>query len=183
MIFSTTLALVLSLGLVFSVLALVDLGTLYGQQNQTSNQTGGGGAMGNQTNQTGGGGAAQQGQQNETGIGTAQEIESGTPPAGGVGQDQEGEELGIIGGLEKEQTSTETATNMSSNQTGTSSGGSGGGGGTSNETAAAATNQTTGGGEGQQQQGNQTGQGPLEQIGEAIGDMFQGGGEGGNPSN
>lgn len=102
-------ALTLSLTLLLSVSA--GSSPIYGQQNQTSNmttnQTSGG--MGNQTTQTGGGGLQQQEQQqNETGIGTAQEIESLTPPSGGVGQQQEGGQLGIVGGLEKQTAGNET---------------------------------------------------------------------------
>jgi hypothetical protein len=105
-------ALTLSLTLLLSVSA--GSSPIHGQQqNQTTNtsinQTAG--AMGNQTNQTGGGEGGmqqQEQQQNETGIGTAQEIESLTPPRGGVGQQQEGGELGIVGGLEKQTAGNET---------------------------------------------------------------------------
>lgn len=100
-------ALTLSLTLLLSVSA--GSSPIYGQQNQTSNmttnQTSGG--MGNQTTQTGGLQQQEQ-QQNETGIGTAQEIESLTPPSGGVGQQQEGGQLGIVGGLEKQTAGNET---------------------------------------------------------------------------
>lgn len=98
-LFASTLILTLTLFLSVSA----SLTPIHGQQNQTSNmitnQTSGG--MGNQTTQTGGG-MQQQQQQNETGIGTAQEIESLTPQRGGVGQQQEGGQLGIVGGLEKQ---------------------------------------------------------------------------------
>lgn len=101
-------ALTLSLTLLLSVSA--GSSPIYGQQNQTSNtttnQTSGG--MGNQTTQTGGGLQQQEQQQNETGIGTAQEIESLTPPRGGVGQQQEGGQLGIVEGLEKQTAGNET---------------------------------------------------------------------------
>jgi hypothetical protein len=102
-------ALTLSLTLFLSVSA--GSSPIYGQQNQTSNtttnQTSGG--MANQTTQAGGGGLQQQEQQqNETGIGTAQEIESLTPPSGGVGQQQEGGQLGIVGGFEKQTVGNET---------------------------------------------------------------------------
>jgi hypothetical protein len=102
-------ALALSFGLIFSVSVSVspNVGQVYGQQNQTDNAT---------STQQG-----QQQQQNETEIGSGQEIVSATPPAGGVGQQEEGGQVGILGGLEKEQTSTET-TNVTSNQ---SAGGSG----------------------------------------------------------
>jgi len=76
---------------------------MYGQQNQTSNMTGNqtSGVMSNQTNQN-------CFNQNETGIGTAQEIELLTPPRGGLGQKQEGGQLGIIGELEQQTASSET---------------------------------------------------------------------------
>jgi hypothetical protein len=161
-----------------------------GQQNQTGggqagqqqqNQTGGGQAGQQQQNQTGGGQAGQQQQQqNQTGIGTAQELENLT----GLSNETIANNTNIgspnattMGGLEKEQTSTET-TNM------TSAGG---------QAGQQQQNQTGGGQAGQQQQnqtqqqqnqtgGNQTGgaqnqtqKGPLEQLGETLGGIFGGG--------
>lgn len=174
-------ALAVSFGLIFSVSVSPNVGQVYGQQNQTGNAT--------STQQE------QQGQQNQTtGIGSASEIENMT--AGNIPvlgnetdiQSQSKNDTSIMGGLQKEQLTTDT--NMTDNQTGA-----GGAGATTNETAAtnqtgggATTNETTtttpktnqtDGGEGQQ--GNQTEKGPIEQIGEAITDVFEGGG--GNPSN
>jgi hypothetical protein len=93
-ILSVTYAFALSLALLLSVSTGTNL--IYGQQNQTSNMTSNqpSGAMSNQSNQTG--------------IGTEQQIESLTPPSGGVGQQQEGGQLGIIGGLEKQTAGNET---------------------------------------------------------------------------
>jgi prohibitin 2 len=126
------------------------------QQQRQQNQTGGG-------NLTGGGqeGQQQQRQQNHTGIGTAQELENLTGLSNQIianNTDIESSNATTMGGLEKEQTSTET-TNMSSTQ------------------QQQQQNQTGGGnltGEGQEGQ-NQTQQGPLEQLGETLGDIFGGG--------
>ena len=135
-----------------------------------------------QQNQTGGGQAGQQGQQqqNQTGIGTVQELQGIT----GLSNETIANNTDIgspnattMGGLQKEQTSTET-TNM------TSAGG---------QAGQQQQNQTGGGQAGQQQQnqtqqqqnqtgGNQTGgaqnqtqKGPLEQLGETLGGIFGGG--------
>lgn len=141
-ILSIASALVLSLGLLFSVSAALSLS--FAQQNQTSNMT----SMQQQQNQT-------------TGIGTAGDIENLTagniPVLGNATDIKSQNDTSLIGGLQKEQTTTDT--NMTTNQTG--------GGGMTNETT---TNQT-----GEQQQGNQTEEGPIEQIGKAISGMFGGG--------
>jgi prohibitin 2 len=126
------------------------------QQQRQQNQTGGG-------NLTGGGqeGQQQQRQQNHTGIGTAQELENLTGLSNQIianNTDIESSNATTMGGLEKEQTSTET-TNMSSTQQQQQQNQTGGG------------NLTGGGPEGQ----NQTQQGPLEQLGETLGDIFGGG--------
>jgi prohibitin 2 len=126
------------------------------QQQRQQNQTGGG-------NLTGGGqeGQQQQRQQNHTGIGTAQELENLTGLSNQIianNTDIESSNATTMGGLEKEQTSTET-TNMSSTQQQQQQNQTGGG------------NLTGGGQEGQ----NQTQQGPLEQLGETLGDIFGGG--------
>jgi prohibitin 2 len=102
----------------------------------------------------------QQQQQNQTGIGTAQELENLTGLSNQIianNTDIKSPNATTMGGLEKEQTSTET-TNMSSTQQQQQQNQSGG-------------NQTGGGQEGQ----NQTQQGPLEQLGETIGDILGGG--------
>jgi hypothetical protein len=143
----------------------------FAQGNQSQPQTQQGQQ---QQNQTGGGQAGQQQQQqNQTGIGTAQELENLT----GLSNETIANNTNIgspnatlMGGLEKEQTSTET-TNM------TSAGG---------QAGQQQQNQTGGGQAGQQQQnqtgGNQTGgaqnqtqKGPLEQLGETLGGIFGGG--------
>jgi prohibitin 2 len=145
------------------VLPLVTGGGSGGQGNtpfidipSAGNNAGGG-------NQTGGeeGGQQQQQQQNQTGIGTAQELENLT----GLSNETIANNTDIgspnattMGGLEREQTSTET-TNMSSTQQQQQQNQTGGG------------NLTGGGQEGQ----NQTQQGPLEQLGETLGDIFGGG--------
>jgi prohibitin 2 len=126
------------------------------QQQRQQNQTGGG-------NLTGGGqeGQQQQRQQNHTGIGTAQKLENLTGLSNQIianNTDIESSNATTMGGLEKEQTSTET-TNMSSTQQQQQQNQTGGG------------NLTGGGQEGQ----NQTQQGPLEQLGETLGDIFGGG--------
>lgn len=119
----------------------------FAQGNQSQPQQ-----QGQQQNQTGGGqGGQQQQQQNDTGIGTAQELENLTGLSNETIANQtdiESPNATTMGGLEQEQTSTET-TNMTS-------------GGQQNQT--------------QQQQQNQTQKGPLEQLGEALGGIIGGGG-------
>ena len=152
---SIVLALVLISGLVFFASA----NPLDAQQNGTSNMT-----------------SMQQGQQNQTtGIGTASEIENitgGNIPVLGNETDIQSQgqnNTSVIEGMQQEQVTTDT--NMTSNQSGA---GGNGGGGMTNQTVAPA-NQTGGNGQQQQQQqGNQTEQGPLGQIGEAISNMFGG---------
>ncbi|MGE5660767.1 MAG: hypothetical protein ACM3X1_00815 [Ignavibacteriales bacterium] len=126
----------------------------------------------------------QQGQQNQTTvIGTASEIENITggniPVLGNETDIQSQNDTSVTEGMQQEQVTTDT--NMTSDQSGADGSS---GGGTTNQTAApanqtanqtAATNQTGGNGQQQQQQqANQTEQGPLGQIGEAISDMFGG---------
>jgi hypothetical protein len=153
-------SIMMGISLLVSVTLLPNL-SFAQQENQTSmtpmqqqNQTGGG-------NQTGGQGGQQQQQQNQTGIGTAQELENLT----GLSNETIANNTDIgspnattMGGLEKEQTSTET-TNMSSTQQQQQQNQTGGG------------NQTGG----RQEEQNQTQQGPLEQLGETLGDIFGGG--------
>jgi hypothetical protein len=119
-----------------------------GNQSQPQQQS-------QQQNQTGGGqGGQQQQQQNDTGIGTAQELGNLTGLSNETiarGTDIESQNATTMGGLEQEQTSTET-TNMTS-------------AGQQNQTAG---NQTAG--------QNQTQKGPLEQLGETLGGIFGGGG-------
>jgi prohibitin 2 len=105
-------------------------------------------------------GQQQQQQQNQTGIGTAQELENLTGLSNQIianNTDIESPNATTMGGLEKEQTSTGT-TNMSSTQQQQQQ----------NQTGS---NQTGGG----QEEQNQTQQGPLEQLGETLGDIFGGG--------
>src|SRR5215213_10616327 len=150
-------SIMMGLSLLVSVTLLPNL-SFAQQENQTSmtpmqqqNQTGGG-------NQTGGqGGQQQQQQQNQTGIGTAQELENLT----GLSNETIANNTDIgspnattMGGLEKEQTSTET-TNMTSTQQQQQQNQTGG-------------NQTGG----RQEEQNQTQQGPLEELGETLGDIF-----------
>jgi prohibitin 2 len=123
------------------------------QQQQQQNQTGGG-------NQTVGGqeGQQQQQQQNQTDIGTAQELENFIGLSNQIianNTDIGSPNATTMGGLEKEQTSTET-TNMSSTQQQQQQNQTGGG------------NQTGG----RQEEQNQTQQGPLEEMGETLGDIF-----------
>jgi prohibitin 2 len=123
------------------------------QQQQQQNQTGGG-------NQTVGGqeGQQQQQQQNQTDIGTAQELENFIGLSNQIianNTDIGSPNATTMGGLEKEQTSTET-TNMSSTQQQQQQNQTGGG------------NQTGG----RQEEQNQTQQGPLEELGETLGDIF-----------
>jgi hypothetical protein len=146
---SVAFALVLSLGLLFTVSAA--LSPLFGQKNQTNNMT----SM--QPQQQG----QQEQQQNQTGIGSASEIENITagniPVLGNVTETESQNDSSLTEGLQREQMTTDT--NMTTNQTG---------GGTTNGT----TNQTE---EGEQEQDNQTEKGPLEQIGETISGIFGGG--------
>jgi hypothetical protein len=131
------------------------------QENQTNmtssqqqNQSGG--------NQTGGAQEGQQQQQNQTGIGTAQELENLTGLSNETianNTDIESPNATTMGGLEKEQTSTET-TNMSSAQQQNQSE-------QQQQQNQSGGNQTGG--------GNQTQQGPLEQLGETLGGIFGGG--------
>jgi hypothetical protein len=140
-----------------------------GNQSQSQPQQGG------QQNQTGGGQAGQQQQQqNQTGFGTAQELENLT----GLSNETIANNTNIgspnattMGGLEKEQTSTET-TNMTS------------AGGQAGQQQQNQTQQQQNQTQQQQNQtgGNQTGgaqnqtqKGPLEQLGETLGGIFGGG--------
>jgi hypothetical protein len=136
------------------------------QENQTNmtssqqqNQSG--------VNQTGGGQEGQQQQQqNQTGIGTSQELENLTGLSNETianNTDIESPNATTMGGLEREQTSTET-TNMSSTQQQNQSE-------QQQQQNQSGGNQTGGGQEGQ----NQTRQGPLEQLGETLGGIFGGG--------
>ena len=130
----------------------------FAQGNQSQPQQ-----QGQQQNQTGGGqGGQQQQQQNDTGIGTAQELANLTGLSNETitnNTDIESPNATAIGGLEKEQTSTEM-TNMTS-------------AGQQNQTQQQ--NQTGGNQTGGQ---NQTQKGPLEQLGETLGGIFGGGGGG-----
>jgi hypothetical protein len=158
-------SIIMGLLLIVSVTVLPNL-SFAQQENQTNmtssqqqNQSGG--------NQTGGGqeGQQQQQQQNQTGIGTSQELENLTGLSNETianNTDIESPNATTMGGLEKEQTSTET-TNMSSTQQQNQSG-------QQQQQNQSGGNQT-GGGQGQ----NQTQQGPLEQLGETLGGIFGGG--------
>jgi hypothetical protein len=156
-------SIIIGLLLVVSVTSLSDL-SFAQQENQQQNQTGGGNQTGGQQqNQTGGGNQTGGQQQNQPGIGTAQELENLTGVSNETiasNTDIESPNATTMGGLEQEQTSTET-TNMSSQQQNQSQQ-------QQNQTGG---NQT-GGGQGGQ---NQTQQGPLEQLGEALGGIFGGG--------
>jgi hypothetical protein len=156
-------SIIIGLLLVVSVTSLSDL-SFARQENQQQNQTGGGNQTGGQQqNQTGGGNQTGGQQQNQPGIGTAQELENLTGVSNETiasNTDIESPNATTMGGLEQEQTSTET-TNMSSQQQNQSQQ-------QQNQTGG---NQT-GGGQGGQ---NQTQQGPLEQLGEALGGIFGGG--------
>jgi hypothetical protein len=158
-ILSIASALVLSLGLLFSVSAALSLS--FAQQNQTSNMT----SMQQQQQQQQPGQQQQQQQNQTTGIGTAGDIENLTagniPVLGNATDTKSQNDTSLIGGLQKEQTTTDI--NMTTNQTG--------GGGMTNGTA----NQTGALGGADEQQGNQTEKSPVEQIGEAISGMFGGG--------
>src|SRR5215207_11304411 len=160
-------SIMMGLSLLVSVTLLPNL-SFAQQENQTSmtpmqqqNQTGGG-------NQTGGeqGGQQQQQQQNQTGIGTAQELENLT----GLSNETIANNTDIgspnattMGGLEKEQTSTEI-TNMTSTQQQNQS--------QQQQQQQQQQQNQTGGGQGGQ---NQTEKGPLEQLGETLGGIFGGG--------
>jgi hypothetical protein len=118
------------------------------QTNMTSSQ---------QQNQSGG---------NQTGIGTSQELENLTGLSNETianNTDIESPNATTMGGLEREQTSTEI-TNMSSAQQQNQSE-------QQQQQNQSGGNQTEGGQEGQ----NQTQQGPLEQLGETLGGIFGGG--------
>jgi hypothetical protein len=130
------------------------------QQGQQQNQTGGSQAGQQQQNQT-------QQQQNQTGIGTAQELENLT----GLSNETVANNTSIagpnattMGGLEKEQTSTET-TNMTS---------AGGQAGQQQQNQTQQQQNQTGGNQTGGAQ-NQTQKGPLEQLGETLGGIFGGG--------
>jgi hypothetical protein len=160
-------SIIMGLLLIVSVTLLPNL-SFAQQENQTNmtssqqqNQSGG--------NQTGGGQEGQQQQQqqqNQTGIGTSQELENLTGLSNETianNTDIESPNATTMGGLEREQTSTET-TNMSSTQQQNQSG-------QQQQQNQSGGNQTGGGQEGQ----NQTQQGPLEQLGETLGGIFGGG--------
>jgi hypothetical protein len=119
--FSIASVLALSLGVLFSVSAGVNI--LYGQQNHSSNMT------------------STQQQQNQTGIGSASEIENlttGNIPALGNATDIKSQnDTSLAQGLQREKMTTDT--NMTTNQTGE--------GGMTNGTT---TNQTAAEGEQQQ---------------------------------
>jgi hypothetical protein len=151
-------SIIIGLLLLVSATSLSDLsfaqtgGNQTGGQQQQQNQTGG--------NQTGG-----QQQQNQTGIGTVQELENLTGLSNETianNTDIESPNATTMGGLEREQTSTET-TNLSSNQQ-------------QNQSQQQQQNQTGGNQTGGAQEGqNQTQKGPLEQLGETLGGIFGGG--------
>ena len=136
------------------------------QENQTNmtssqqqNQSGGNQTRGGQEGQ-------QQQQQNQTGIGTSQELENLTGLSNETianNTDIESPNATTMGGLEREQTTTET-TNVSSTQQQNQSE-------QQQQQNQSGGNQTGGGQEGQ----NQTQQGPLEQLGETLGGIFGGG--------
>jgi hypothetical protein len=158
-------SIIMGLLLIVSVTLLPNL-SFAQQENQTNmtssqqqNQSGG--------NQTGGGQEGQQQQQqNQTGIGTSQELENLTGLSNETianNTDIESPNATTMGGLEREQTSTET-TNMSSTQQQNQSE-------QQQQQNQSGGNQTGGGQEGQ----NQTQQGPLEQLGETLGGIFGGG--------
>ena len=111
--------------------------------------------------------AQQENQTNMTsGIGTSQELENLTGLSNETianNTDIESPNTTTIGGLEREQTYTET-TNMSSTQQQNQSE-------QQQQQNQSGGNQTGGGQEGQ----NQTQQGPLEQLGETLGGIFGGG--------
>jgi hypothetical protein len=132
-----------------------------GNQSQPQQQS-------QQQNQTGGGqGGQQQQQQNDTGIGTAQELGNLTGLSNETiarGTDIESPNATTMGGLEQEQTSTETTSAGQQNQTQQQQ---------QNQTQQQQQNQTAGNQTGGQ---NQTQKGPLEQLGETLGGIFGGGG-------
>jgi hypothetical protein len=175
--FLITLTLVLSLGLVSSI--LTDISHSYGQQNQTSNTSSASSQQGQQ-----------QQQQNQTEeFGSASQIENmtaGNIPVIGNETDIESQNDTSIGrGMQKEQLTTDE--NVTNNQTGK---------GTANETAgmtanqtaaggnqtaaggnqtAAGGNQTAAGGNQTAAGGNQTAKSILEQVGETFSGIFGGG--------
>jgi hypothetical protein len=136
----------------------------FAQGNQSQSQL----QQGGQQNQTGGGQAGQQQQQqNQTGIGTAQELENLTGLSNETianNTDIESPNATTMGGLEKEQTSTET-TNMTS---------AGGQAGQQQQNQTQQQQNQTGGNQTGGAQ-NQTQKGPLEQLGETLGGIFGGG--------
>src|SRR5215204_4959310 len=156
-------SIMMGLSLLVSVTLLLNL-SFAQQENQTSmtpmqqqNQTGGG--QGGQQQQ-------QQQQQNQTGIGTAQELENLTGLSNQTianNTDIGSPNATTMGGLEKEQTSTEI-TNMTSTQQQNQS--------QQQQQQQQQQQNQTGGGQGGQ---NQTEKGPLEQLGETLGGIFGGG--------
>lgn len=110
-------------------------------------------------------------QKNETGIGTASELENLTSGNSALLQntsDIGSQNASVTGGLEQEQEATESS-NMTSeqqqNQTNMTT--------ATNETGAMMGNQTNQ----TEQVGNETQQGPLEQLSEALSGIFGGGNE------
>jgi hypothetical protein len=110
-------------------------------------------------------------QKNETGIGTANELENLTSGNSALLQntsDIGSQNASVTGGLEQEQEATESS-NMTSeqqqNQTNMTT--------ATNETGAMMGNQTNQ----TEQVGNETQQGPLEQLSEALSGIFGGGNE------
>jgi hypothetical protein len=152
---------IMGLLLLVSVTLLPNLS--FAQQENQTNMT-----SSQQQNQSGGNqteGGQQQQQQNQTGIGTSQELENLTGLSNETianNTDIESPNATTMGGLEREQTSTEN-TNMSSAQQQNQS--------EQQQQNQSGGNQTEGGQEGQ----NQTQQGPLEQLGETLGGIFGGG--------
>jgi hypothetical protein len=142
-----TMSSVLALSLLTSVGFFVS--SSFAQENQTNTTT----SAANETGAMAG---------NQTGIGTASEIENLTGGgSGNIGLLQNdtaigGQNTSVTGGMEQEQEATETS-NMTSPQQ------------QQNETGGNETNQT--GGEG----GNETQQGPLEQLGDTLSGIFGGG--------
>jgi hypothetical protein len=146
-----TMSSVLALSLLTSVGFFVS--SSFAQENQTNTTT----SAANETGAMAG---------NQTGIGTASEIENLTGGgSGNIGLLQNDTAIGsqntsVTGGIEQEQEATETSNTTSSQQQQNETGG----GMMGNET-----NQT--GEEG----GNETQQGPLEQLGESLSGIFGGG--------
>ncbi|HEU4446177.1 MAG TPA: hypothetical protein VFR94_16010 [Nitrososphaeraceae archaeon] len=161
----TRTLLVVTSAMVLSILTSTGLfvGSSFAQENMTSSTNETGAMMGNQTNQT------------ESG--TASGIENLTGgSAGNIGLLQNDTAIGsqntsVTGGMEQEQEATETTnatsmqqqgnqTNMTSQQQ------------QQNETGGMMGNETNQTGQGG---GNETQQGPLEQLGETLGGIFGGG--------